>query len=209
MFTVSMLNLKIGRLILWLMKKIIRILSIAILSCGVWILAGCQLEGNTPVVSETTATPVSSPATGDMNDPFSYCASIGTIDQPDARYTGEVKPDSVIQGLMAASGASADTPVDVFSQGSIWRCMDGKVIGCFVGANLPCESKANTNTEPTSEMNTFCEEDATAEYIPAAVTGHDTIYEWKCQDGKAVIGDQVFHVDSQGYISEIWYAIEP
>lgn len=87
--------------------------------------------------------------------------------------------------------------------------MDGKVYGCFIGANLSCDSKADIRNTATPEMDAYCRANPTAESVPAAVSGHATIYEWKCQAGKAVAGDQVFQVDAQGYISKIWYAIEP
>jgi len=68
------------------------------------------------------------------SDPFAYCAAIGTIDEPDARYVGPKVPEVIAKGLM--KGASPDAPLDLFIQNSFWRCMDGKVYGCFVGANL-------------------------------------------------------------------------
>lgn len=160
-----------------------------------------------------TLPPAAVPQTGATSasqtfaDPFAYCAGVGTIDQPDARYTGPKLPDAVVNGLIKASGAAADTPVDVFRQGTFWRCMDKQVYACFVGANLPCESKANTSQEPTAAMNDFCKANPGADTIPAAVTGHETIYAWACKDSQAVAGKQVFQVDSQGYIREIWYAI--
>ena len=153
-----------------------------------------------------TATAIG-PAT--FSDPFAYCATLGTIDQPDARYTGPKTPDAVVKGLMKASGAPSDAPVAVFSQGTFWRCMDKQVYACFVGANLPCDSKANTSQTPAAPLNDYCKANPNADFIPAAVTGHDTIYAWACKDGLAVTSSQVFHVDAQGYIREIWYAITP
>lgn len=148
-----------------------------------------------------------SSGSGKFDDPFAYCSAVGTLDKPDARYTGPQTPESVVKGVIKASGAPADAPVEVFSKGTFWRCMDKQVYACFVGANLPCESKANTSKEPTAEMNDFCKANANADFLPAAVTGHDTIYEWACKGGKATAGKQTFQVDGQGYIKEIWYAI--
>ncbi|MGC9335618.1 MAG: hypothetical protein ACP5JJ_15830, partial [Anaerolineae bacterium] len=31
-------------------------------------------------------------------DPFAYCAAVGTVDAPDANYTGPAVPESVAQG---------------------------------------------------------------------------------------------------------------
>lgn len=164
------------------------------------LLAGCLPLSPASV---PTATPAA------FTDPFAYCAAVGNIDQPDARYTGPKTPEAVVKALMKASGVAADMPVDVFSQGMFWRCMDGKVYGCFVGANLPCESKANVNKIPTAEMNQFCQQNPTADFLPMAVTGHDTVYNWACKNGIAVPGQQVSQVDARGYIQSIWYNITP
>jgi hypothetical protein len=142
-------------------------------------------------------------------DPFSYCTAVGTIDTPDIRYNGPAVPDAIAQGLKTASGASADAPLEIFKNGSYWRCMGGKVYACFVGANLPCDSKANTDQTPTSAEADYCKSNPNSDFIPAAVTGHDTIYAWRCNQDTPVIDKQVFHVDSQGYIQEIWYPIAP
>jgi len=114
-----------------------------------------------------------------------------------------------VKGVMQASGAPADALLQDFRQGTVWRCMDHKVYACFVGANLPCESPANLRQEATAAMNEFCQANPSSAGIPAYLTGHDTIYAWACQDGKAVIDRQVWHPDAQGYIQEIWYAIQP
>jgi hypothetical protein len=146
------------------------------------------------------------PQAGSYSDPFAYCAAVGTADTPDVRYTGPRMPDAVAQGLKKASGASADAPIEMFTTGAYWRCMDGKVYACTVGANLPCDSKANTDKTPTQPEIDYSQANP-SDFIPAYITGHDTIYIWRCKAGKAEIDSQGFHVDKQGYIVEIWYAI--
>jgi hypothetical protein len=155
----------------------------------------------------TTATSPANTQGGSFADPFAYCAAVGTADTPDVRYTGPRMPDALAQGLKKASGASADAPIEMFTTGAYWRCMDGKVYACTVGANLPCDSKANTDMTPTQPELDFCTANPTSDVIPAAVTGHDTIYGWICKAGKPVADTQVFTVDKQGFISEIWYMI--
>jgi photosystem II stability/assembly factor-like uncharacterized protein len=141
-------------------------------------------------------------------DPFAYCTTIGTVDAPDSRYTGPKVPESVARGLQAALNVP-DTPLDVLANGSFWRCIDGEVYACFVGANLPCDSKANTDRMPTQAEKDFCQQQPDADAIPAYVTGHDTIYEWRCTNGAPKIVKQVFQVDARGFIGDIWYEIEP
>jgi hypothetical protein len=159
-------------------------------------LAGCG-----PATAAT-----STPATYD--DPFAYCAAVGTVDAPGANYTGPSVPASVAEGLQTAMNVP-DTPLQVLENGSSWRCMDGAVYACFVGANLPCDAKANTDRTPTQEEVDFCAQNKNADAIPAAVTGRETVYEWRCSNGAPEVVQQVFHPDAQGFISEIWYEINP
>ncbi len=53
------------------------------------------------------------------SDPFGYCKAVGTMDTPDARYTGAKVPDDVAQGLQvdvatvyALTGIPTDVPPD-------------------------------------------------------------------------------------------------
>ena len=138
------------------------------------------------------------------NEPFAYCAAVGTVDSPDARYTGPKLPDSVIQSLIAKGVVSADAPAD-FQNNATWRCMQDHVWACHFGANLPCMDKADTSKAPASGMEDFCKANPNADNIPAAVTGRATVYEWKCNAGKPEVIRQVFQVDAQGYLAEFWY----
>jgi len=133
------------------------------------------------------------------------------LDYQDARYLGPKTPDSITEGLQAALNATptAATPAS-FPPGSVyWRCMSGSVYACAVGANIPCWSKADTSTEPSAAMVDFCKEQPGAGVIPASVTGRETVYDWSCQNGAPVAGQQVHQVDPAGYIVDYWYAIPP
>ena len=141
------------------------------------------------------------PAT--YSDPFAYCVAVGTVDTPDARYTGDKMPDSILKGMNRQGIVSADAPVE-FQKNAVWRCMDGKVWVCHFGANLPCQEKADTAQAPSTDMQVFCTVNKNAEVIPAAVTGRATVYEWKCSDGKPAVVKQVFEADAQGYLAEFW-----
>jgi hypothetical protein len=161
-------------------------------------LAGC---GATPAPAAT-----STPAT--YTDPFAYCAAVGNADTPGASYTGPKVPESVAKGLQTALNAP-DTPLDVLENGSYWRCMDGSVYACFVGANLPCEAKANTDKTPTQAEVEYCQQNPSSDFIPAVVTGRETVYEWSCVNGAPNIVKQLTQPDAQGFLSDIWYEISP
>jgi hypothetical protein len=73
---------------------------------------------------------------------------------------------------------------------------------CVVGANLPC-GKANTSTAlPAAEE--WCRTNANAEFIPMYVTGHDTIYSWRCIGSAATTTGQTAKLDSRGFFADYW-----
>jgi hypothetical protein len=146
--------------------------------------------------------------TSSYDDPFAYCAAVGTMDVPDERYNGPEMPDSILRGMVRQGIVSADAPLE-FQRSAVWRCMDRSVWVCHFGANLPCMEKADTTQVPTAEMEGYCQENPAAEVIPAAVTGRATVYEWRCQDGKPTVVQQIFTVDPQGYLADFWYELTP
>jgi hypothetical protein len=142
------------------------------------------------------------------SDPFAYCAAVGTVDAPDARYTGEAMPAAVPEALVRQGVVSADAPPE-FQRNAVWRCMDGQVWACHFGANLPCQERADTAQVPTVEMEAFCQNNTSAEVIPAAVTGRATVYAWRCSDGQPAVVKQVFTPDAQGFIADFWFELTP
>ncbi len=161
------------------------------------------------LVSCTTGQgPSSSPTPAMYTDPFAYCTAVGTIDSPDARYTGTKAPDAIVKAMQQALN-TPDLPADVLTNGLFWRCMDGKVYGCFVGANLPCQSKANLDRTPTQAVLDYCTQNPNVDFIPAVVTGRETVYEWRCANGAPEIASQVAQADAAGFIAGIWYELAP
>lgn len=145
-----------------------------------------------------------------FSDPFAYCAAVGQIDKPDARYTGPQMTDALFQDYLKAAGLNASTEYpEAFKKMTIWRCMSHKVYACNFGANIPCDSKANTDKTPTQAMLDFCKSNPGSDFIPMAVTGHNVIYDWHCVNGVPEIANQISTVDEAGYQSNFWVAVEP
>ena len=140
------------------------------------------------------------------NDPLAYCETVGTIDTPDARYTGPGMPDSILQAMIKQGILPADMPLE-FQRHTVWRCMDHRVWVCNFGVNIPCLEKADTSPSPTSAMTDFCKTNPTSEGIPAAVTGRATIYFWRCNNGQAEAAYPVTTVDPQGYPAVYWHEL--
>lgn len=152
-------------------------------------------------------TAATEPAT--YTDPFAYCAAVGTIDAPDARWAGDKVPVTVARGLRRALLGSPEGDISFLLRTSFWRCMGGKVYACTVGANLPCQSKANTSRTPTPSMAQYCQSNRDAAFIPMYMSDRASIYDWGCRGGVPVITRQVTKPDAQGFLSNIWYEIRP
>ena len=140
-------------------------------------------------------------------DPFVYCATVGNLDAPDARWTGAKVPDAVLTGITKALNLAPDMPKDLLAQSTFWRCMNNKVYACTVGANIPCQEKADTNKTPSAAMNDFCKASPASDFIPAYVTGRATVYDWKCTNGTATVNKQLTQPDARGFLAVFWYEI--
>lgn len=143
------------------------------------------------------------------HDPFAYCAAVGNVDAPDKRYTGPALPPIIPRELQKAFGVAPTEPREPFERGTSWRCMDGAVYACNVGANLPCDAKPAADPEPTAAMREYCTQNRDAQFIPMYVTGHDTLYDWSCADGSPRRGKQTAALDARGFVASIWHRIEP
>jgi len=145
-------------------------------------------------------------AANTYTDPFAYCAAVGTVDQPGADYTGDAMPAALVDQIRTTLGLSADAPA---AGGSSWRCMNGAVYACYVGANIPCHAKADESEQPTEAMTTYCSDNPDAEEIPTLVTGRTTVYGWGCSEGEPQRLERVFETDDAGYITQFWRKVEP
>jgi hypothetical protein len=93
-------------------------------------------------------------------------------------------------------------PAEQVRKTTVVRCMNGKVMLCNAGANLPC-GKANTKrTLPGA--TTWCGDHPDVSFIPMFATGHDTIYRWSCSGTTAVAGEPVEAVDARGFVAQYW-----
>lgn len=128
----------------------------------------------------------------DENSPRAYCARVGTDDQVRAA-PASLAAD--IRRLFNVDGRSA-------VRSSLYRCADGAVLVCWVGANLPC-GKANTAKELPAATQ-WCRSHRNSDFIPMVVTGHDTLYSWRCAGGTADAGAPVGALDARGFFAQYW-----
>lgn len=174
----------------------------------VFCLAACGAP-QAPAVPTSTASPSAGTGQAPFTDPFAYCTAVGNMDTPDARYTGPKTPEVIVKSLRQVLKTPDDAPMEPFVAGTFWRCMGGKVWACFVGANLPCTTKADTSRTPAPAMVDFCKANPTSDFIPAYITGRATVYAWRCTNGAPEIVKELVKPDAQGFLSNIWYELSP
>ena len=88
---------------------------------------------------------------------------------------------------------------------TVVRCGDGRLLACNAGANLSCGKANVSQTLPAGAA--WCRQHPEADFIPAYVTGHDSIYRWRCTQGAPVAGEPVEPVDGRGFIARYWRPI--
>lgn len=103
-----------------------------------------------------------------------------------------------------AKGTPADGSLETQAQ---YRCMNGKVMVCFVGANLPC-AKMNAKRK-NAGADGFCRDNPAAESVPAFATGHDTIYAYRCRSGRAEVTATIRQLDRRGFARALWVELPP
>jgi hypothetical protein len=103
-----------------------------------------------------------------------------------------------------ANGTPAESELQTQAN---YRCMDGKVLACFVGANLPCAKMNAARDNPGA--NEFCKTNPNDDVVPAFATGHDAVYSYKCASGKAVVTGNSWALDKRGFAKELWTEVPP
>ena len=138
------------------------------------------------------------------SNPFAYCSQVGSIDAP----TGGSTPIPLVLKPYVVKARGLPPELGFAPQRYFWRCMDGAVYVCDIGANIPCDAKADLAKRNLGAEN-YCRENLGAELVPAYATGHASIYSWRCSAGRAVRGKQLFKVDVRGFQTDFWFRVAP
>ncbi len=139
---------------------------------------------------------VSAPA-GPGGSPRAYCR--GVIDD------AVTKPIPPVLAEAAGRALNVRMSAGDIQRTGVYRCMQGRVLVCVVGANLNCGKVDLATRSPAADQ--YCHENPGASLIPMFVTGHDTAYAWSCRGPQAVAGAPAQPVDAQGFSSDVWARI--
>jgi hypothetical protein len=140
------------------------------------------------------------PAHGQAASPAAQCRHLGTDDRL------RPLPDSLVPTAARLFDLGA-MPAAQIRQSTYWRCLSGRLLLCNVGANLPC-GKANTSRQPVG-AGAWCAAHPQSDFIPMYITGHDTIYRWRCAGGKPATTGLPEAIDRRGFIARYWKAVDP
>jgi|GEM_PF-1706400 len=137
-------------------------------------------------------------------DPFDFCKAVRNVDTNDSdpslvdkRYVGE-NPPSVISKTMGV-------PMGILV---VWRCMDGNVYGCELGASgRACTQWKNVTSSPTKSIRHFCANHPNNHMVAYAY--NDTPWEWVCRGTVGVIdtSEKKLSLDKRGYYRDCWKKI--
>ena len=125
-----------------------------------------------------------------------YCARVGNDD------TLQALPRALVPQAVRLFGLQR-MPEQQVLRGTVIRCMDHAVWACNHGANLPC-GKANTRDTLPVEGAGWCRKFPNANFVPAYISGHDSVYRWRCRDGKPVASGPLARTDARGFLTRYW-----
>lgn len=83
----------------------------------------------------------------------------------------------------------------------VYRCLNGGVLVCPIGNGFTCDRPSANRNNP--DVARFCKRNPNEPIVPTTVSGHNTIYQWKCVRGKPVI-DYTDKLDERGFRVDGW-----
>lgn len=134
------------------------------------------------------------------DDPFSYCQSVGTVDEPslDRRYTGP----STTPLMLTAPGLTRPDADHL-----AWRCANGRVLVCATPATTGCIKAPRTNPRQwdyvlkNPSVRAECRSETNAECASAThcIVG--------CSGGVPIINSNPYPIDKRGYSIHEWHEL--
>lgn len=140
-------------------------------------------------------------------DPILFCRVAKNADShgegsvSDKRYAGPENPQAAVDAIHAVvPKVSADSVV--------WRCMDGNMYACYLGASGRACTQFSHSLKPTRVLRGYC-----AQYpgTPIPEAANDTAADWTC-NGITPVRDRRFPpmaLDKRGYIQNAWRRVSP
>ena len=91
--------------------------------------------------------------------------------------------------------------------GNDWRCMDGRVWICHIGADGRACNKLSSDPAPSQPVREFCAANPGADFVPMFVIG-DSATTWRCH-GPTPEPLASERLDRRGFITKAWRPLRP
>ena len=152
------------------------------MKANLWLAMAAVTAGLTLAASEAHAAPARSVA--------AFCAAHPNADDPARAFYGPAFSSGLVPPEVAQSGANA------------WRCMDGKVRVCAIGADGYACQKLDPSAEPSKPVRDYCAANPGSSFVPMVVIGRSAST-WRC-DGAAPHALETQKLDKRGFIASHW-----
>ncbi|MDQ8729168.1 hypothetical protein [Bradyrhizobium sp. LHD-71] len=133
-----------------------------------------------------------------------FCARVGN-DDTIRDYSPALRQQTARAFKQLFPDAKGEPDASDLQRQAHYRCMQGKVMVCFIGANLPC-SKISTARENRG-ATAFCRDHPSQDSVPAFATGHDAAYSYRCRNGRAQVVNATWTLDKRGFAKQLWVAL--
>jgi len=124
------------------------------------------------------------------NGVTAFCAAHPESDFPARAFYGSAYSEAKIPKPVREAGANA------------WRCMDGRVLVCHIGADgRPCQ-KLDANPTPSKPIKDYCAANPASDFVPMVVVGQSSST-WRCHAGSPEVL-KTDALDKRGFIQSAW-----
>ncbi len=105
-----------------------------------------------------------------------------------------------------ARASATEVPPEVKQAGgNVWRCMDGRVLICNIGADgYPCQ-KMDPSLKPAKPVRDFCAAHPGSDFVPMYVLGASAST-WRC-DGATPRPLKTQLLDERDFVKGAWQAL--
>lgn len=124
----------------------------------------------------------------------------------------DLLPRGEVRALMAFCPEVGDTSAATIGNGRsgpafVWRCSGGRAYTCMVGADgVACSQRSRARAPYPSMIRV--RECTDSGYLSVASGAFNSVWDWKCKDGKPVASPPKEKFDADGYATQEWELVK-
>ena len=122
-----------------------------------------------------------------------YCVVHRNVDNPGRDFYGAAYKTDIVPPAVIKAGANT------------WRCMDGRVQVCAVGADGRACGKLDPGLSPAKPVRAYCGVNPGSDFVPMVVIGNSATT-WRCT-GAVPYPLETQKLDKRGFVVGRWRAL--